>query len=52
MNPFNLHHSSTHSKSEDCVNYELYSMPGMLTDFSSVAVVASELQSEGSFTGF
>lgn len=52
MNPFNLHHSPTHSKSKDCVNYELCSMPGMLTNLGSGTVVASELQSEGSFTGF
>lgn len=41
MNPFNLHHSSAHSKSKDCVNYEHCSMPGMLTNLGSGAVVAT-----------
>lgn len=37
MTPFNFHHSSTHSNSKDCVNYELFSMSGMLTDLRSGA---------------
>lgn len=52
LNPFYHHHSSIHSKWKYCVNYELCSMPGMLADLGPGAVVASELQSKGSFTGF